>query len=129
MSQVGMDTVEEPHAPCEQVASVLGSPACPSMATLSCGEACAKAAQSYFAVGEGCALIYSGITGQQQHTATVPHLQGLEHFISGASSHQSQIVPFITVWDVLVRGCCSALPCGREKSKGLYLRHATATYS
>lgn len=81
VSQVGMETLEKSHAPCKRAASVLESPEASLSVdgpTISQGSpACAEATESYFAVGEGCALICSAITQQQQHTATVPCLQGL----------------------------------------------------
>lgn len=68
--------------------------ACPgSLAPLARREACAEAARSYFAVGEGCTLIYSAITWQQHGMAAFPRLQGLEQLISGADG--SGIVCFI----------------------------------
>lgn len=66
ISQVGTETAEKPRSPREQAASVPGSPAVSlpvdGPADLQGSPACAEAAKSYFAVGEGCALIYSAIT-------------------------------------------------------------------
>jgi len=96
---VGTETVEELHAPCERAASVPGSPVArlpvDGPAILWESPACAEAAKSCFAVGEGC---HPYLYGDNLVTATHSHSSPFTGLVT------LHMLRFVIVWDVLVTG-------------------------